>query len=140
MAIGTLNVSVVTPRAMLHQGFAERVELPTAEGQVTVLPQHANYLAAVGCGVLTLQGSEAPRRYFVAGGFVEAGAERVVVLADRAQPIEDIDLARAERDLAASEARLAQLDSPSHPDYVPQRGRRERALGRIAAANLLRQH
>lgn len=140
MAAATkLTVHLVTPSAMLHDGVAERVELPTAEGQITVLPQHARYLAALDCGVLTLFGEEAPRRFFVADGFVEAGAERVVILADRAQRIEDIDLARAEKDLVAAEARLGQLESPAHPDYAVQRARRARALGRISAANLLRQ-
>lgn len=134
-----LCVHLVTPKALLHDGLAARVELPTAEGQVTVLPQHAGYLAALACGVVTLFGEGAPRRFFVADGFVEAGAERVVVLADRAQPIEDIDLARAEQDLAAAESRLSQLDGPNHPDYPAQRARRARAIGRIAAAHLLRQ-
>lgn len=138
-APSALSVHLVTPRSLLHDGVAARVELPTAEGQVTVLPQHARYLAALDCGVVTLFGEGAPRRFFVADGFVEVGADRVVVLADRAQPVEDIDLARAEQDLAAAEARLGQLNGPDHPDYPAQRARRARALGRVAAAHLLRQ-
>lgn len=126
-------LALVTPKAEVAELACSQVVLPTAEGQITVYAEHANYLGALGCGLMSVISEAGPRHFFVADGFVEAQASRVVVLATRAQPVEDIDLPRAEASLAAAEARLRQLDGPQHPDYAEQWSRRARAMGRIAA-------
>jgi len=72
-----------------------------------ILPGHAPLVGQLGTGSLSyLAGSK--RRYLALdGGFLEILEDHVRVLADSAEPAEEIDVNRARADLKDAEARLA---------------------------------
>src|SRR3954468_17925148 len=115
-----LNVEVVTPERRLVQVEANEVIAPGADGLFGVRPGHIAYLAVMQPGLLTVkEGGGTERRYFVAGGFVEVADDAVRVLADVAEPVESIDVAGAQKRVAAAETKLSEL-SPSLPAYALQ--------------------
>jgi F-type H+-transporting ATPase subunit epsilon len=104
-----LNVEVVTPERRLAQVSADEVIAPGADGLFGVLPGHTPYLATLQPGLLTVREGAQKTVYFVAGGFVEAGAAAVRVLADAAELVSDIDVAATQKRLATAEHALAAL-------------------------------
>jgi F-type H+-transporting ATPase subunit epsilon len=127
-------VAVVTPKRQLASLAAEAVVAPSVMGQITVLPLHAPLLCALVPGVVQLRQGGQTDRFFVTEGFIEVSGGRVVILAQSAQRVEDIDAARAVADVRAAEARLERLTMDS-PNWAHEQGRLLRAQGRMDAVD-----
>src|SRR5580692_7580554 len=97
---GLLTVRLVSPDRMLLEATAEAVELPSATGYLEALYGAAPLLAELGAGEVRLHGgSSGDQKFFVAWGFVEVLPERVTILAESAMRPEEIDTARAQKEL-----------------------------------------
>ncbi len=95
-----LHVRLVTPDRILVDQTADAVEVPSKSGYFEVLYGAAPLLAALGAGEVRLHGGEAgDQRFNVARGFVEVLPERVTILAESAMRPEEIDTARAQKEL-----------------------------------------
>ena len=108
----TFILEVVTPaRRVVHEAVNE-AQIPVLGGYIGVLPGHTPLLAMMGIGELTYHVGN--RVIFCAafGGFVEALADRVIVLADAAERAEEIDVRRAEAALGRAQKRLATPNDP----------------------------
>jgi F-type H+-transporting ATPase subunit epsilon len=107
-----LRVRLVTPERILIDHVAAAVELPATSGYMEVLYGHAPLLAELGAGDVTVHGgtineSGGPdsgpgsvTRYNVSWGFVEVLPDRVTILASDALKPEEIDVPRAQEQLA----------------------------------------
>jgi F-type H+-transporting ATPase subunit epsilon len=104
-----LNVEIVTPEKRILSVQADEVICPGYEGLFGVRPGHTPFLALVEPGALTLKEGTTQQTYFVAGGFVEVGNDKVVVLADQAEPVASIDVAAAKKRLAEAQDKLKGL-------------------------------
>jgi F-type H+-transporting ATPase subunit epsilon len=95
-----LRVRLVTPDRILVDQTADAVEVPSKSGYFEVLYGAAPLLAALGAGEVRLHGGEGgDQRFNVARGFVEVLPERVTILAESAMRPEEIDTARAQKEL-----------------------------------------
>lgn len=100
-ATNQLRVKLVTPERVLFEHTVEAVELPAKNGYFEVLYGHAPLVAELGAGDVTLHGTpEGTQRYNVNWGFVEVLPERVTILATDALKPAEIDVPRAEEQLA----------------------------------------
>jgi F-type H+-transporting ATPase subunit epsilon len=100
-ATNQLRVRLVTPERVLFEHTVEAVELPAKNGYFEVLYGAAPLVAELGAGDVTLHGTpEGIQRYNVSWGFVEVLPERVTILATDALKPSEIDLPRAEEQLA----------------------------------------
>jgi F-type H+-transporting ATPase subunit epsilon len=93
-----IEVDIVTPVRKLYEGVrANSVRLPSAQGELLVLPGHTELLALLGTGLLSifLDGNE--RRFSVSAGFAEVRKDRVLVLAETCEEADDIDVERARK-------------------------------------------
>jgi F-type H+-transporting ATPase subunit epsilon len=99
-----LRVRLVTPERTLFEHPAAAVELPAKNGYMEVLYGHAPLMAELGAGDVTLHGGpdgpESVTRYNVSWGFVEVLPDRVTILASDALRPEEIDVPRANEQLA----------------------------------------
>jgi F-type H+-transporting ATPase subunit epsilon len=92
-----LIVEIITAeRVVYSQEGVDQVVAPGAEGEFTVLPQHAEFLTTLKPGELRIAKGGQEEAMAVTGGFFEVRKDRVVVLADAAERVEEIDLERAE--------------------------------------------
>lgn len=100
-ATNQLRVKLVTPERVLFEHTVEAVELPAKNGYFEVLYGHAPLVAELGAGDVTLIGApDGTHRYNVSWGFVEVLPERVTILASDALRPSEIDLPRADEQLA----------------------------------------
>lgn len=102
----TLNLEIATPERLLVHADATEVYVPAADGVIGILPQHAALLSELGVGELSFVTAEGRRTVFVAGGWVQILNNDVRVLADRAEDVSEIDMARAEASLKRAQERL----------------------------------
>ena len=126
-----VEFELVSPAKLLVSEPVEMVVVPGEDGDFGVLPGHAPVISLVRPGVIDIhEDGRVSRRIFVAGGFAEVTPERCTVLAEEAQPVEDIDAALAGERLAA--ARTA-VDNPEDGDERAKRA----GLSELRAAEAL---
>jgi F-type H+-transporting ATPase subunit epsilon len=96
-----LRVRLVTPERTLFEHPVTAVELPAKNGYMEVLYGAAPLVAELGAGDVTLHGGlDGEQRYNVSWGFAEVLPDRVTILASDALKPEEIDVARAQEQLA----------------------------------------
>jgi F-type H+-transporting ATPase subunit epsilon len=96
-----LRVRLVTPERTLFDHPVTAVELPAKNGYMEALYGHAPLVAELGAGDVTLHGGpDGDQRYNVSWGFAEVLPDRVTILASDALKPEEIDVARANEQLA----------------------------------------
>ena len=79
-----LNVSVISPEAVLYEGTTDSVVAPAFDGEVGILTGHAPMLALLGKGVLRLGGGA--QKFNVEGGFLQVVDNAVRVVTEKASP------------------------------------------------------
>lgn len=85
MAQESFNLNVYTPAGILLKESVGEVTLPTAMGEIGVLPGHASYTGILAEGILSYsQGSSAKKSLKVSGGFAAFSGNTLTVLADSA--------------------------------------------------------
>lgn len=102
---------IVTPAAKLVSSEAEMVVVPGVEGEMGFLKDHAPLVSVLADGVVRvtpLDGGDVAR-YALQGGYVEVGGGKVIILADRAVAVSDIDVEKVRGTLSSVEERLSSL-------------------------------
>jgi len=132
IAATELRLVLVTPETTLLDERVRSLQYPLYDGQMGVLPGRAPLVGRLGVGELRFEASDGgTQRFLVDGGFVQIKGSVVTLLTHRSMPVEKIDLAQAEADLAAALA-----DVPNSPEAMAakhqalQRARRMISLGR----------
>ena len=132
---GTLLLEVATPERLMLKEKVSEVEVPGAEGELGILPEHAALLSELGSGPLryTPDGGR-PRYLFISGGWVEVNANTVRVLANTAEHGDDIDTQRAQDALQRANQRL--LNPTGDVDIARALNALKRAQARLEASKL----
>lgn len=107
----TFEIEIATPERMLVREQATEAQIPALNGYIGVLPDHAPLLSELGYGALSFTSGGQKHFLAVHGGFLEIMDNRVRVLATVAEPVEEIDIHRAEEALKRANERL--LHSPA---------------------------
>ncbi|MEZ4502097.1 MAG: ATP synthase F1 subunit epsilon [Dehalococcoidia bacterium] len=103
-----LHLTVVTAeRTILDREDVARLIVPTVEGQITILPSHAPLMTALAIGEMVAVTPSGDEPMVVHGGFLQVAADRITVLADAAEHVDQIDEARAEEARNRAQRRLA---------------------------------
>ena len=108
-----LHITVLTPeRAVLDQDVYS-VTAPGAAGYLGILRNHAALITSLVPGKLTVKDvRQQPTVYAISGGFLEVANNRVTVLADTLEAVDDINLANAQEARKLAERRLEIAGSP----------------------------
>ncbi len=99
-----LQVEVVSPERILYSGEADMVITRTTDGEIAFLTGHVPFIGSLGIGrviIRTTEGDDVLAA--VHGGFVEVNDDRVTVLSDIAELVDDIDVGRARQALERAE-------------------------------------
>ncbi len=99
-----LKLELVSPEKELASRLVRQVLVPGLEGEFMVMPGHAPVLSTLKPGVLAItEISGAETRYFVRGGYAEVAEDQLIVLAERAIPLEQLDAAEIDREIRWAE-------------------------------------
>jgi F-type H+-transporting ATPase subunit epsilon len=107
MAPDALFLEVVTPQRDVVRDSVTEVQLPGSDGYLGILPGHTPLLTELKIGALSYKKGGETRYVAVLGGFAEVLSDRVTVLADSAEPAEEIEIEGARAAFVAAQAALA---------------------------------
>jgi F-type H+-transporting ATPase subunit epsilon len=119
---------LVSPERLLVSGEVEQVLVPGAEGDMTVLAHHAPVLTTLKPGVLDIgYPSGEHQRFFLRGGFAEVNPAGLIVLAETAIDMVELDAGQlaqaikdAEEDVADASEDAARDRAQTRLDHLRQ--------------------
>jgi F-type H+-transporting ATPase subunit epsilon len=92
----TIRCEIVSQDRTVFEGDVDIVVLPGGAGEMGVLPHHAPVLTTLKYGVVKVRRGGKEEIFAVSGGVAEVQPSIVTVLADAAENVNEIDIARAE--------------------------------------------
>lgn len=103
----TLSLEVVTPERIVLKGVqTDSLIVPSVEGLLGILPNHAPMVASLRIGILKYKKDGKFQKMAISGGFLEVADNKAVILADTAETSGEIDAMRAKAARERAEARL----------------------------------
>jgi F-type H+-transporting ATPase subunit epsilon len=113
----TITLQLVSPERMLVEEQVTEVQIPALDGYIGALPGSAPLLSELKPGgLVTYHAGGKAKVLAVYGGFVEVLPDRVRILADNAQPGEEIDATAAQKKLDEANKALQQSGSAEAAD------------------------
>lgn len=130
-----IRLEVVTPEKQVVNDRAQIVMAPGSLGEFGVLSGHTPFMTSLKTGAIHYRDQDGKDQYvFVSGGFAEALPDKVTVLAESAEKMEDIDPERAKAAMERAEKRLVQDRAKEQVDSERAKAALERAVVRIRLA------
>lgn len=129
-----MKFKIVTPERVVYEDEIDSVSLPTEMGEITVLPHHIPLVANLKPGELIVRKGGEVHPLAVSGGFVEVRDENeVIVLADTAERVQELDEKRADEAKKKAEQLLTERRADD-VDYASLAARIEKELARLRVA------
>ena len=132
----TFQLEIVTPEKLVVKDRAEEAQIPATTGYIGVLPGHAPLITELGAGEISYRSGGQVHRFATAWGFAEVLPDKVTILAETVERVDEIDVARAKQDLTQAEDALKQAQSEE--EVTKDLGRVRRAEARIEVAETKR--
>jgi F-type H+-transporting ATPase subunit epsilon len=116
-----MDVSIVSADRKVWQGDAELVIARSPEGEFGIMRGHIPFLAALVPGRVAVVNGQSRETFLVTGGFLEASGPmsdeyHVIILADDAEEIGDVDDAEIKRRLDEIKRKAAEEDADEKSD------------------------
>ena len=128
-----IQFKITTPEKIVYEGEIDQITLPTLEGEITILPNHVSLVSVLKAGELSLKESGKLIALVISGGFLEFKNNNLIVLADTAERVEEIDLVRAEE--ARQRAEVLKTEKRlDEQEYATLAAKIEKELARIKVA------
>jgi F-type H+-transporting ATPase subunit epsilon len=136
--MNTIQVDVVSAEELIFSGEARFVALPGEAGELGIFPRHTPLITRIRPGAVRIEKADGTEEFvFVAGGILEVQPNRITVLSDTAIRGKDLDEAKATEAKKAAEEALKNATS----DIDLARAQSELAImvAQIAALRRFRQ-
>ena len=104
--MANIKLDIVTAERVVYSEDVDVVVAPGVEGQLGILPHHAPLMTTLQPGELVVRKGREEFFLAISGGFLEVRPDRIIILADAAERVEEIDVARAEEAKRRAEERL----------------------------------
>jgi F-type H+-transporting ATPase subunit epsilon len=112
---------LVSPERLLMSEPVDQVVVPGSEGQFTVMKGHAPFMTTLRPGVIDIVRGSTTTRVFVRGGFADANAAGLTVLAEMAIPVADIDPAQLAQEVKNAQEDVADAKDGATRDAAEMR-------------------
>ena len=104
--MSSIKLDIVTAERVVFSDDIDVIVAPGVDGQLGILPHHTPLMTTLQGGELRIKKGEDEVSLAICGGFLEVRPDRVIVLADAAERVEEIDIDRAEEAKRRAEERL----------------------------------
>ena len=86
-----LRLKVITPQKIVMETDVESVTVPSFEGEITILPRHANLFSLLIEGIVTIRKEGEEVYLSIGGGYAETNGKDLRILVSRAYGQDEID-------------------------------------------------
>ena len=114
----TIRCEIVSQDRVVFEGDVNIVVVPGSKGEMGILPNHAPLLATLDFGIIKVRGDAGEEFFTVSGGIMEVQPDIVTILADVAENVIEIDIARAEAAKERADNYLLQGPPPDTDTYL----------------------
>ena len=133
----TILCEIVSQDRTVFEGDVDIVVVPGAEGEMGILPDHSPLLSIIRLGVIKVRQGTEEHLFTVTGGLLEVQPSIVTILADAAEDVDEINMARAEEARERARQRLAEGPAPGTEAYLAAEAALRRSNLRLEAARRL---
>jgi len=102
------------------------------QGQLAILPHHAPLMTLLQPGDLMIRKDKEEEYVVISGGFLEVRPDKVIILADACERVDEIDIARAEE--AKKRAQETMKAAPLTAEAATAEAALRRSLARLKVA------
>lgn len=107
----SFKAQILTPEGSLFDDEVTGVKLPGTMGSFEVKTLHANIISTLEVGEVVVRKATGEEQYFaITGGLVEVVDNKLNLLAEAAEPVEEIDVERAKKAKERANKRLESDD------------------------------
>lgn len=132
--MNSFEAQILTPEGSIFSGDVRGVKLPGTEGSFEVKTLHADIISTLEIGDVLVRKADGTEQLFaVSGGFVEVHDNKLALLAEAAEAVDEIDVERAKAAKERAEKRL-QADDDQNIDKKRAEKALKRAQNRIQLA------
>ena len=128
--MNNFEAQILTPEGTLFDDRVTGVQIPGTQGSFEIKTLHADIISTLETGRILVRGAAGDQYVFaVSGGFVEVHDNKLTLLAEAAEQVNEIDLERAKQAKERARERLSSEDKTI--DKERARKALERAENRI---------
>lgn len=117
----SFQFELVSPERLLMSEPVEQVVVPGSEGQFTVMKGHAPFMTTLRPGVIDIVRGTQTTRIFIRGGFADANAAGLTVLAEMAVPVAEVNPAQLAQEVKNAEEDVADAKDGAAKDAALER-------------------
>lgn len=113
-----IKLQIITPEKVIYQNEnIKSVTIPTADGEITILPHHIPLVSQVVPGEIIIMSVDKEESLVTAEGFLKLNSEgKLTILADYAVRSDEIEIAKVEE--AKRKAEQAMKEKTSEKDFA----------------------
>ena len=127
------KAQILTPDGPVFEGQVESIRMPGTEGDFQVLVNHANLMATLDVGPVTIKSaSGAELSFAITGGLTDVNNNVVSLFAEAAEPSDKINVERARGSKERAEQRVKDLNM----DHTRAEASLSRAINRLKVAGV----
>ena len=86
-----LHLKIITPKKIVFEKEVNSVTVPTADGEITILPHHTNLFSLLKEGVIKIKDNQDEDYFSIGAGYIETDGKEVTILVSRAYGQDEID-------------------------------------------------
>jgi F-type H+-transporting ATPase subunit epsilon len=105
--MATIRLEIVTAERVVYSDDVNVLVAPGIDGELAILPRHAPLLTLLKPGEMRVVKDGQETFMAVSGGFMEVLGNKITILADTAERVEEIDIQRAEEAMKRAQERIA---------------------------------
>ncbi len=102
-----INLEIISPEKLIFQDVVDSITIPGTLGGFQVLKNHAPLMSTIEVGIVIVKKENETHYFTTGGGTIEVLNNKVLILADSTEKVQDIDIDRAEQAKERAEERLA---------------------------------
>ncbi len=133
-----IRCEIVSQDRMVFEGDVDIIVAPGIDGEMGILPNHAPLLSTLDFGILRVRTEGREEVFTIAGGVIEVQPKIVTILADAAENVMEIDIARAQAARERAEKILEEGPPPDTDSYLRMEAALRRSNLRLEAARRFR--
>ncbi len=134
-----IKFKIVTPEKVIYENEISQVTIPTMSGEITILPNHIPLISVLKAGEMKIKDKNGEHNLAVSGGFLEVrGNNEIIILADHAERVADIDITKTEEAKQRAEEQMKNIKNVQNVDYARLQAMIDRETNKLRVAKKYR--